>query len=1602
MNRGSPGVNATTEQSASRWVLPFALAALWLIAGIAYLIHQETPIGGLRGVALAEETGRPLPGATIRLHRTNLSVEEESTSFVVHTRRDGSFNLRRMPAGSYRLEASSEAHRLGPLAFNVDEGEVREVTLELSPVPSYVYLNAAEHTFTPDEGLSVFASGFVRAEALDFQFYRVDPVALFTKHGGNLHELVHTEQPPEHLALEGNPALTPGPLLPVPITRRDVEGVFQQDFKLPRPGPGIYLVVARADSVEEMEWVVVTRLGLILKHWGDQAVAYVADLKTGQPVAGASVRMTAGAASAAGTTDRDGICEVRLALGGKGGERSILAWAEEGGSQAFVRSYSYAGAEGGEQDRVYSYTDRPLYRPGHVVNWKGIARRFADTSAGAAEQPRSPGYSVLAKKPVEVQVWDSRDSLVYKADLTTNEWGSFDGQFRLNDEAATGLYRLVATVDGKENESSFKVAEYRKPEYSVSVTTDKKRYTRGEQIRAEASAQYYFGAPVAGAEVSYLVRRTPYYFYPMDEEDAMAYEGEGAEYDYGEVIEEGNARTDAQGIAHLTVATKRPPEVAEAQRAVSEEEAQDYRYVIEVTVTDPSRKEVTAEGSTIVTQGDFALLAHPLTYIAAPAQAVAVSVTAVDYDRRPVRGVQVEVAAGPEDWANQELHFQVEARGRVTTDDAGKAVFRFAPRSEGEYRIEARATDRLGNHILSRSSLWVTGGWYSDLHTPYPELTIVADKAMYRKGETAVLLINSQLKGATALVTVEGPRLYERRLVALKGNSTKVELPIRPEFAPNCYFCVSLVRDKRFVNQEKQIKVSVEERRLRVTVKPDKERYSPGERATYQLTTADWQGRPVPAELSVGVVDESIYALQGELIVPMLRFFYPPRENSVHTSYSSYQIYLDADKSPVTMRVRKRFPDTAYWNPRVVTGADGRGQISFLMPDTLTTWRATARGVTLATAVGEAVAKVKCSKDLLVRLEGPRFMTQKDRLTLSAVAHNYTRTRQSLSLWLEASGLAFPSGPRAGERQRFALGSDEVRRQDWQVEAPSPGSHEITAYLKAEGGLSDAMALAIPVLPHGRERVEWRTGAVAATATESLPVREDAVPGASDLRLRLAPSIASVILGALDYLAEYPYGCTEQTMSAFLPDVVVARALRELKLPHPELEQKLPDMVQSGFNRLYGYQHEDGGWGWWRYDKSDPWMTAYVVFGLITAKRSGFAVNQQFLDEGLTWLLQYVHEPAGAGAPAPARIYPLYVVSLAERDGVVDKQLLDLYRGLNSLDAPSVALLTTALLARNRSAQARVAAARLWSQSQGTQSLVFWKGGEDWGHGGDVETTALAFRALYQLQPNDPRLLRVVRWLVLNREGNHWVSTRDTAFVLFALTDFLKRSRELKPDYQAAVTLNGQRILTRRFTQADLFAPEVEVKMGGKSLRRGRNSLQLSKQGPGNLYYTLIFRQFVGQEDMTKLVTGAGISVSREYYRLESERDRRSGVITTAPAPRPTTSLRSGEAVLVRLAITSPREYEYVIVEDPIPAGCEVAEQGDLEPEEWDHWWSDVDVRDEKVAIFARRLPAGKSSIEYHLRPQIPGDYHVMPTEIYSMYNPDLRGSSAETRVSLR
>jgi len=192
---------------------------------------------------------------------------------------------------------------------------------------------------------------------------------------------------------------------------------------------------------------------------------------------------------------------------------------------------------------------------------------------------------------------------------------------------------------------------------------------------------------------------------------------------------------------------------------------------------------------------------------------------------------------------------------------------------------------------------------------------------------------------------------------------------------------------------------------------------------------------------------------------------------------------------------------------------------------------------------------------------------------------------------------------------------------------------------------SDALELAIPVRPWGLHLNAARSGSLSGDKTETnetLSLPSDINPDASSLRIDLAPSVAGTLMSALDFLSSYPYGCVEQTMSSFLPNILVAQAVKELGLSAPPPSVELESKIAAGLQRLYQFQHDDGGWGWWETDQTHPFMTAYVVAGLAQAREAGYAIDENRLERGRESLVRQINEnPVTNSHPTAIRSWPL-------------------------------------------------------------------------------------------------------------------------------------------------------------------------------------------------------------------------------------------------------------------------------------------------------------------------------------------------------------------------
>ena len=872
----------------------------------------------------------------------------------------------------------------------------------------------------------------------------------------------------------------------------------------------------------------------------------------------------------------------------------------------------------------------------------------------------------------------------------------------------------------------------------------------------------------------------------------------------GEQQSENTGKLDADGKLQITIPTR------------INSKKQDLVYRIEARVTDEGNREIAGRGFAVATYGSFFLTAQPDTYVYAKGSTATINVTAQDYDQKPVQ-TAFRVEMNRWDWRKGAGTSINIVQGQ--TDASGKGQVKLTIPDAGEFRVLVTATTPEKRDVQASAFLWAPGQSTFWSGPAEERVQIVADKKTYAPGDVAHVLIVTGSGPASVLVTAEGNGLYSGQVIKSNGGSVSVDVPVKPEYAPNFYVAAVFIRGNKLYQGSKSLKVPPTQHEMRVQLQPSKPQYQPGEAATYTLKATDITGKPVSAaEFSLGVVDEAIYAIKPDTAGTILNAFYGTVYSRVGTE-SSLTYYFNGQAGKRTMelaqgggrfvaggrsavaqvkperlvqpKIRKAFPDTAYWIADLRTDSAGQATVRFNYPDAITSWRATTRGVTQDTKVGSAVENTIVRKNLMVRLVVPRFFRRGDEITLSTIVQNYLPTAKTAHVSMEFTGLQVLQG---GE-ENVPVASRGIAKVDYRVRVLNVDSAKVLGKALTDVE-SDAMELTLPVEPFGVKLATSKTGTLSAPGTsdtvQSIDFPAGAEAGTRSLTVNITPSVAGSVFAALDYLTSYPYGCTEQTMSSFLPDVLVANAMQKLGVKTNIDPQTLNKQVNAGLDRLYTYQHPDGGWGWWQTDDSAPFMTAYVLAGLSQAKATGFDVKQDAIDRARAWLRPQFDN--STKAKTDLRAYMAYALVLS---GTHDTAMIDsVWNQRSTLTAYGQALLGLAMAEMN-DGRALDLAKQLEGAAKQDNSQTWWPSDTNYlmDFSGDTtaETTAYALKLINRADPNSPLLAKAAVYLVSHRsQGYYWESTEQTAMVVYGLTDYLARTQELKPDYSGAVASEWQ------------------------------------------------------------------------------------------------------------------------------------------------------------------------------------------------------------------
>jgi len=917
-------------------------------------------------------------------------------------------------------------------------------------------------------------------------------------------------------------------------------------------------------------------------------------------------------------------------------------------------------------EKLFLISDRPIYKPNYVVKFRG--QLFSK---------RDNVYEALGASSVKVIVKDPKENDVYTKDLITDELGGFFDEFKLPESAAVGVYEINVVHSEKLYYRSFIVEEYRKPEYKISIETSQGPIFSGQTLKFNIHVTYFNNQPVQHARLAYYVHASPY-----DKEPFLVYRGLGV--------------TDETGSLSVEVKI---------------DKGFDGHYTIEIIATDESQRQVEETKSVRIWADDVNIQLEDEYVWTSPGQKIKIPLTVTNVDGEPLDGT---------------LTVNVDGVTKDVLVVNGKAEFVFVPEKAKTYRIEfsfKKAKKRIYVHAFAKG------------YKP-SELMLMVDQKKVRPNQTIQVDLASSHR-ITGLLTLLADRIYE--VVAIDApEQSSVKLKIPEKVSERNLFLVFLgLEGGRRVQKELTVSVERELNLSTLKIGFDKEKYEPNDTAVMKIE-ADANN------VCLMLVDEAIYAMMRRDPPSLEDFLYP--ENDYPTVsydfaytwrlYSALRVMLAELKSKETsfedfkksaviekINVRDYFPDTALWIPSLSLEG-GVATIRFKVPDSITTFRATAYGFSRS-LFSQGSGSMTVTKPFYVRPHLPSFFREGDVVRITTTIFNQTEEPLKTNYWVEL--------PDSVKAMRSVAGETIVQpnssfTQSYLVQAVRPlDPSTLTFYAVSQ--LTDAIAINVPVKPFAFEREFYFLEKIDGKRNFTLPEGEYV-----QAKLKILRSVTPILSQSIQRLIHYPYGCTEQTMSSFLPAVVATKMGLQIT--------NLDDIVQKGLFKLYDHQHSDGGWGWWKTDESHPLMSAYVMEGLYHAIQAGYHVPNPVVQRGIEYLSKNLSG------------YGVYVLSLYGLN-------VESFEPKNDMDLIFSAMVSAEYL---QNALELVEEKERFARVKIKPEDHFVS---------EVQLSAVLLRAMLRWQKDSSLVPKLINYLLSEKDGYFWYSTKDTSFCVLALLEAL-------------------------------------------------------------------------------------------------------------------------------------------------------------------------------------------------------------------------------------
>ncbi|OAA32515.1 hypothetical protein AT15_00105 [Kosmotoga arenicorallina S304] len=858
---------------------------------------------------------------------------------------------------------------------------------------------------------------------------------------------------------------------------------------------------------------------------------------------------------------------------------------------------------------AFVFTDRPAYKAGETIHYRVFLRKVSNE-----------GYELTDIATVTMIILDPLKREFQRDVVTLDDFGAADGKIETNKEITRGSYmiKLEWLEDGNRREYThyINIADYKKPIFEISVK-GKDYYRTGKPITFEVSADYYFGGPVANGEVAYTI------------------------YKNGAFVDTGSTRLNNNGFAVVGYSKSIEPGDYSALITVSDESGMELQQMVYFKVIDaPYRYAVQSKIESKV-------LYLKIKTISVSDEPVSASFNCSVWYKETYYSEEQKKSTSTRFYIFDSV-VKTDENGNVNIAIPVKTV----PSGKVLY-ITLDASD-FGEPKAFLEEPLIKPSTYVE---PPKKLVEIKEIQPVKPGEDCEIIINTAKNLDMWLIADFGGKIITRSFTTNEGsNYLWLKVPEGFGFGSFPITFVTMSKSETItINKTVAIKDFYKDHNITIT---SEKRYAPGQEATLKIKTTDNNGNPVETSVTLAVISRALLDLfekgkdtwletysSGFKVGPVtyellnLDYFnddmYPSISNLIDYTLDYYtaaeskiplvmelgtRVDMAESKAvegealpPSSLEYRKKFSDTALWSI-LFTDKNGEATVTFTLPDDLDRWTIRALSSTKGGGFSYSTSEFETWKPLTITSFLPEFFISGDEVATNYVITNYTDKPLQLNYLFKQN-----NEPVAGSFELLSGDSTSLSFRFKVKELYAFAEDEVLtlSFAVYNDEINDAVENSIPIKPryiYSESRKKFLlTGEM-----------DFVVPENTYGTLIINNSIGRLLFEGIKYLVKYPHGCVEQTMSRVMP-LIAAKDL--LEYASEDFKNKTNEYLKAGIDKLYGYQHYDGGWGWWKDDLSNNFMTAYVMYGFYHAQNAGVEISRNVLERGISYLSKNRSDP---------------------------------------------------------------------------------------------------------------------------------------------------------------------------------------------------------------------------------------------------------------------------------------------------------------------------------------------------------------------------------------